>query len=242
MAKKALIVSVSKSSVQGFDPLPGAEANTTLWCNLVGVLGGFTIKVLPDENATASAILDAVEHWLIAGSQTDDVLILAISAHGTKGGIVAHDDFVPKSALQALYAKSGAGARLYCVYDCCNASGFAPLAQSFHFKYWFPFVNLFSACAKQPLPADVAKVVAEDTSIGWIEIGGAQPPNIEGQYDETGGDFTWCLEQVVRSSPGLSTRNAVVKTSAEMFALHCYSLQIPKVRGPKVRLDRKIFS
>lgn len=84
-ADRALLIGVAKYEAGGISSLPGTQTDVD---NVHDMLtNGFdlpseAIKVLRNEQATHNGILDAIDQWLIAGTESGDRVFIYYSGHG----------------------------------------------------------------------------------------------------------------------------------------------------------------
>lgn len=123
------------------NPLSGCVADAKLWATTLVNLGFETPQLLLNQEATRSAILDAVNK-LVTESQLGDVIVIQYAGHGTQlpdvsgdenGGATPNKDeaivpfdflsgaYLLDDELGAIFTRIPAGVNVTCFMDCCHS-------------------------------------------------------------------------------------------------------------------------
>jgi len=131
MAFLAAFIGIDRHRDPGIRDLGAARRDATaLWALFSDTFPELSSKLLVDEDATASAIVGALDETLAAAG-SDDVVFVSFSGHGTKDHrLVAHDTMradlpgttVSMTDLATRFKQSRAKV-IVCILDCCFSGG-----------------------------------------------------------------------------------------------------------------------
>lgn len=231
--KKALLVAISASDTSGYE-LSGALENAKAMRALLEGCGfdPGDIKDLNDVGAKHDEIVKAAESLVADSQKEEQVLVLAVSAHGSMVG--GEHQFFPydvtpvrDSELVLAFCGLGSSSRLYCFFDCCSASWYLLL--------WWECVTLFRKfvawfSTKRKFSATCTSKFGD-----WVVVRAAMDGETASYPGGQHGLFTKTF--VAEAKPGLTLRQVWQAVNQSMPA----SVQrSPHPIGP--HLNRKLFS
>jgi hypothetical protein len=255
-SRRALIVAVSRTQNGApYNELAGAAKNAGMMVELLSsvIAGDFEIITLSGPAATHDRILEVLSD-LARSTKDNDVLVLAVSAHGGMAGPIDDDEdyfdagdasVVYESEISAILnsvIQRAPGVGIYCLYDCCRAV--QPRRKLFQRLWRTLAFKLFSPSS--PPESLRRHVFLADDMRGWVDVRGCAPGGECSYWNDDHGVFTRSFVTAItdlqssRVLPSLDL--AMPEVYQRMYVENQGAAQVPQARGPSRLMSVPVFS